>query len=144
MNGISKKATELSLVSAIEKLVVKKKNGRLNGLLEKLAKEANNELDRIYGLNRVEIDEIGKNIYEFAVSTGWLGKQRHLCTIVSFCLAMLDQSEFKYNQRITGILNEIYDYFDRVGKAPYQCNWAGSLAMEKWLKVTGDKKCSAQ
>ena len=138
MSVSARKTTELTLVRAIEHLVVEKKNGRLTGLLNRLVKAVDKELGRINGLSQSDIDEIGKRINTFAVSTGWLGKQRHLCTIVSFCLAMLDQSEFAYNQKITDILNEIYDYFDRAGKAPYQCNWAGSLAMEKWLKVTGD------
>lgn len=143
MNPSNKKMMELCTVISIPQFTkCKVSNGRLKGLYDKLENVITKELEalpKMTTLNRIRVDAL---LEEFFKSTGWQGKPRHIATLASFCLEMLENSEFKYNQRITDVLNDIVDYFDRAGKAPAITYWAGGVAARKWSDIMEVTSCA--
>ena len=71
---------------------------------------------------------------EFGRRTGWLGREKHVLTLLSFLLDMVEHSKFEYNGDIVKYLNLIFEYFERVSKKNI-CYVAGSIAGEKWRKI---------
>lgn len=133
MNPSNKKMMELCTVISIPQFTNGKvSNGRLKGLYNKLEKVITKELEilpKMSTLNRIRVDAL---LEEFFKATGWQGKPRHIATLASFCLEMLENSEFKYNPKIDDILNDIVDYFDRKKKVSGLSFVAGRIAAEKW------------
>lgn len=136
MNSSTKKMMELATVISIPKFTTGDvPNGRLKGLYGKLEKVISNELERLpkmSTLNRIRVDAL---LEEFFKATGWQGREKHISTLASFCLEMLERSEFEYNPKITEVLVDIIDYFDRAGKAPAATFWAGGVAARKWAEI---------
>lgn len=121
---------ELALCRALPDMC-KTQQGRVKGLYKNLQKETDRLLAMQPALQNKEVTVLAAMIDAFKQKTGWTGRGRHVLTYVSFLLAILD-GESKYSRIIT-ILNNIVDYFDRAGKAPIACFWAGALAKKKWL-----------
>ena len=67
------------------------------------------------------------------------GKQKHIGTIVSFCLALIENSDEEFNSKIVETLNSICDYYERVGDLHVASMWSGDLASERWMSIF-DKK----
>lgn len=127
---------ELAMVISIPELTKGMvNNGRLKSLYNRLTKAATNELDKIPIATSIELYEIGSKIAKFGKETGWEGKERHIVTLASFCLGMLENSANKLDSKIIEILNDIVDYFDRAKKAPGPSFWAGSVAADRWKKI---------
>jgi len=136
MNKTNKKMTELAMIISIPEFTKDQvKPGRLKNLYNRLTKTATKELEAIPRATIRELDIIESLVGKFGKETGWEGKPKHIITLVSFCLDLIERSEFKYNPRITETLNDIVEYFERSGKAPAPSFWAGSVAANKWKSI---------
>jgi len=129
-----KKMAELGVVRSLPDLMkVKPKPGRLTNKLFQLRYLVDNEFRnfpiKFFENNR---DTITKLLNEFGKLTKWHGKEQHIVTIASFCLAILENSESKYPKEMFTLLNDIVDYFERDGFIPEKVFWEGGDAFEKW------------
>jgi len=116
-----------------DQLIDKTLPGRLRNLLLKLQSATITEARKMKKVPNSERDAAAKRVLRFAELTKWEGKPLHICTKVNFMLALYDRSP--YGAKLIPILNEIYDYFARVKDAPKACEWAASLAYDKWEQV---------
>jgi len=140
---------ELAFIKAVYLFSEKKlKEGRLKNRFEKLAKEVDRLLDNKPKLGKYDKYVAEKRVELFSKKVGWIGKQRHIVSIISFCLALIDESDFNYSKhapKIIQYLNDIYQYFERGKDAKLLCCLSGSIAHEKWksaikeVKRYGDK-----
>jgi len=135
MNKLNGKTLELSLVYALAKTGEDQMKGRVNGLCGRLIKAVFVDLERLPKPTNLQCMEMGGFLDSFQEITKWDGENRHLATTASFCLDMLENSEFFFNPKIVTTLNKIVDHFDRAGKIPGPCFWAGSSASKKWAKI---------
>jgi len=136
MRSINKKMTELAMIISIPEFTKDQvKPGRLKNLFNRLSQTATKELEMIPPATISELYDIENLVGDFGKSTGWEGKSKHIITLVSFCLDLIERSEFRHNPRITETLNDIVEYFERSGKSPAPAYWAGSIAAEKWQKI---------
>ena len=136
MTPQNRKMAELAMVISIPEFTKGEvKNGRLKNLYQKLTKTATMELERIPKASIVELVEIEDKVANFGKETGWEGKEKHIVTLASFCLGMLENSKSKFDSKIIEILNDIVDYFERAEKAPGPSFWAGSVAASKWNAI---------
>lgn len=139
MNQSNKKLLELAMVASIREFTKEtQSNGRLNNLYSRLSKIAFKEIEKIPRPSPLEIEKIGQLVDRFGKSTGWLGKEKHIATLASFCLGMIEDSEFNFNPRIVETLNDIIDYFERAGESPAPSFWAGGVAAEKWHNIISE------
>ena len=124
---------ELTLIWSTPILLKGKlKPGRLRGLFQKLQYETAKDLHRIVGVTSSMQFETANLLEKFMYSTGWYNKSKHIMTFLSFLLSMIENSESKFNPKITETLNNIVEYFEAGGEARVQCFWAGDLAAQKW------------
>lgn len=125
-----KKIAALGLCRALPDLARIPK-GRLENLFKKLVREVDKNLaNNLYNWELVVIRE---RLDKFRDASGWGKKERHICTYVTFCMAVCEDTGLP--QAIIDRLADIWYHFDRVGKAPAASNWAGVLAAEKWDKI---------
>lgn len=112
--------------------------GRLKGLYGRLTEAVDGDLFRLPRPTVLELLRIDKSVQEFAKTTGWQNKQRHIMTLVSFCLAMIEHSEFQYSQRITKNLSEIVEYFERERMQNINASgpeiWPGKSGRKYWRR----------
>lgn len=131
-----RKIAELALIRSIPTKEFddgKMENGRLKGLFLKLQKLADKELGKLLQWpDQDDIAAIGIKLDEFGRITGWNGKERHVTSMISFCLGMIEESENRINPAIIDTLNKIIDYFERTGKQRQLCYLSGQVAAEKW------------
>lgn len=128
--------TELALVRAVPDLTLGTlPPSRLGGLYARLQKEVDKDLSRMPKVSQQEIREIGKRIEKFGLATGWLGEERHVGTLLSFCAEMIESSQYNHNPRILETINLIIEHLENAGDLKTVCCWAGSVAAEKWQEV---------
>lgn len=128
-----KKMSELALIRGIPDLIVDDlKNGRLKGQCFKLVKEVDKQFLDFPSPDEMDISKISGILSSFGKSTGWENKPKHVMTLVSFCLDMVEKSENKNSKKLIDILNNIADYFERKKDANQSSFWSGQLAAEKW------------
>lgn len=151
MTKTDRKTLELALIIALtqygirdwketvkkgELFKIKSDKDRVLGALENIVKTSVKELEKLPPLTDDELKPMAVALKSFEDQTGWnKGKDKHLATIASFCLGMLENSDFEYDQKITNNLNKIVDHFDRAKKVPGPSFWAGSVAAEKWRRI---------
>jgi len=129
------KVAELALIRAIpDSLIPKTKPGRLQGRLVKLRTEIDKMFNG-YVLQGAELEKVQQKIMAFAEKSGWEGKEKHVCTAISFMLAMIEDSEHTYPEKITELLNDILDYFERKKTTKQLCYIAGDIAAKKWRGI---------
>jgi len=100
-------------------------------------------LDNKIKLNDYQVKISKSRIDRFQRLLGWDNRERHMLSLVSFSLALIDESNFdyqKYAPKIIEYLNDIYDYFDRGNKAHLLCCVSGAVAMDKWKTVINEKE----
>lgn len=127
---------ELALVRAVPDLVIgDMKPSRLKGLYGRLQREVDRDLARLPRPSQSEIRQIACRVNEFGKATGWLGQQRHVSTLLSFCAEMNENSRFDHNPRILETINDIIAHLESGKDLPAASCWAGSVAAEKWKEV---------
>lgn len=52
---------------------------------------------------------------QFGKEANWIGNETHVASVVSFCLAFLENSKYKYPDKLFALLNKIVDYYERRG-----------------------------
>ena len=105
--------------------------GRFKNLCSRLQKECGQDLCRLI------ISETDKNkalalLRTFMKQAGWYKKSRHVTTYLSFCLSMIENSQFHYKLKITETLNALIDHLEHGGFLHDPYCWAGDLAARKW------------
>ena len=135
MNKTDRKTLELALIVALGEFGSRATTGRLQGACQKIVKFVTRELEKLPPLTDEDLKPMAVALDEFGDQTKWDGQNRHLATVASFCLEMLENSQFEYDQKILNNLNKIVDHFDRVKKVPGPSFWAGSVAAEKWKRI---------
>lgn len=138
INSNSLKIIELAFVKMLPMGTELGRNqGRLKTLFRKLEKQADIEMAKTTPISKVELDHLKELAFHLQIATGWTGKSKHPATAISFVLDVIDSRNF---ENITETLMEIVDYYERAGKLPPACNWAGNLAAEKWRTLLDDKE----
>jgi hypothetical protein len=108
-------------------------NGRLDGLLKKLRKEAERNLALMPRLSSIEAKRCTDDIMQFIDKAGWNRKDtKHAVTWANFVLAILEDAPKEFD-RIVSILREIVDYFERAKTVPAPCYWSSARAAEVFL-----------
>ena len=131
-----KQLAELALIRAIPELALDDdlKPGRLQSLYARLIKITNKELHKLVTDDN-DIRQAKKIVFEFFQVTGWAEQQRHMVTLLSFAVDMVEQSDFKYSPRIIETLTDIVNYMEQKEAVKGICCWAGGLATEKWRGI---------
>lgn len=136
MNSYIAKLSELTLIYAVGGLYIQDTpSGRLRNLYQRLINSADKELSKFPKATDRDREQAAALIQKWGESIGWLGKEKHVCTAISFCLGVIENSEFDYSPRITETMNEIIDYFERVNKLPAPSPWSGEMAAMKWDEI---------
>jgi len=131
-----KTLTELALIRAIPDLTIGNlKHGRKKSLFRRLQKAVDIDIKKLPNPSKKELDMIWEKVEAFGKQTGWLHQQKHIGTLISFCLDVTEQSEFRFNRMIVQTLNDIIEYLEAGNDFKYQSCWAGSLAAEKWREL---------
>ena len=131
------KFMELALCRAVPDLTAgTPKQSRLANLYNRLQKEVDKDLARLHPPSGAAIRQVERQIIEFGRVTGWLNKQRHIGTLLSFCAEMLENSKQRHNPKILETISLIIDHLEAGGELKTACCWAGSVAAEKWAEVT--------
>ncbi len=124
--------SELALVYGFQDFIRGNlKPGRFKNLCGRLKKECGKDLSRLIIPQGQKIKAVNL-LREFMQSAGWYKKSRHVTTYLSFCLAMIENSKFRYNPEIIITLNKLIDYLEKGGFLHEPCCWAGDLAARKW------------
>lgn len=125
--------TELALVRAIPDLTLGTlPPSRLKNLYARLQKEVDKDLAKISRPSQSEIYQIANRVNKFGKDTGWLGQERHVGTLLSFCAELIESSTFPHNPRILETINLIIEHLENAGDLKMVCCWAGSVAVDKW------------
>lgn len=123
---------ELALIHAVPMLSDAHEKSRLSGLQNTLQRLAAKELGKIRYITDQEMEKIIAHVTEWGKQTGWLNTQKHVGTLFSFCLEIIEKSNFKFNPKIIVIINEIIKHLENGKDFPFQSCWAGSIAAAKW------------
>jgi len=101
--------------------------GRLQALMNRLQRETQREFLTGRRLYADEVSMLVGKVQLWVDQVGWDKKPRHVCTITSF-LIYLVVDYLPENRKLLELLEEIYNYFERIGKNPVSCEWAGTRA----------------
>lgn len=134
MKKLHKQIAELAMVRAIPLTATTVPKGRLKGLMKRIAKQADKALDSLPIITQPEYEAICERIATWGEQTGWGSREKHAVTMISFALAMIEQSEFKHPSRLIETLTDVVDHYDRIGKAPLACCCGGA-----WLLKSGKR-----
>ena len=137
------KIVELALIRGIPDMIIGTINeGRLKKLYKKLIKEIDIQLKTLTKPTGMDIYIIGNKLEKFGIDTGWNGKKKHVVTIISFCLDMIERSDSVFTKKTVFILNDLFDYFERINEFKYPSLWGGRCAAEKWVKIISENNDS--
>ena len=138
-NYLRKRACFAVIKAMPDMLIGNLTQGRLLGLMKRLQKEVDKELMSGRRLKDREVTMLAGKISTWMDAVGWHGKDRHVCTFSSFLL-YLHNEYIPEHERIFEILDDIFKYFDRVGKAPTASEWAGTRAGAIYSELFGEKE----
>ena len=125
--------SELALIRAIPDLTIGTlKPSRKKALFLQLQKAVDKDLRKFPPQSEANLDKVWRIVQEFGKQTGWLNQTRHIGTLFSFCLEIIEKSNFKFNPTISEIINKIISHLETGKDFKYSSCWAGSLAYEKW------------
>lgn len=131
---------ELSYVRSIPDLLHGElRQGRLKNLYDRLVKTVDQEFIKLPMLSEKDVIVIRDIIVEFGKFTGWTGRKKHIATLLSFTMAMLEESEHPHNPEIINILTSIADYYERKSRFKFICCDAGAIAARKWKIICSPK-----
>jgi hypothetical protein len=131
--NIEQKCQELALIHCLG-LIHNAKPGRLRNRYDKLTAITARMLEPL-NLSWSEVSRAQNRIETFEAAVGWNKRQRHMLTIVSFVALMMEQSEFKYPDKLWDAINDIVEYYENGRDAKPLCFIAGELAYQKWQDV---------
>ncbi len=133
-------AAEMAFIRSIYDLIKgDMKPGRLQNKYLSLQKEVDKSLQNVRIDAKKELPLIGKALEIFGDKTGWNNKKRSVGTILSFTMGMIEESENTFNDKLLDLLNEIFDYHERILPFSALCYSAGAVATLKWANVK--KEC---
>ena len=131
-----KHVTELALIRSIPDLMVGElKPGRLKNLMNTLQAAVDIDLSKLVITLSITDGKKIESILEQFKTVAKFGKQKHVGTLVSFCLALIEKSDKKFNDKIVELLNLICEYYERVGDLHVASMWSGDLASERWNAI---------
>jgi Asp-tRNA(Asn)/Glu-tRNA(Gln) amidotransferase C subunit len=115
-----KHIAELGILKTIPDFLTKPLHpGRLKKAFMEVDYLVNKELKIIYSRNpNVYADNKNAIAYyldAFGKAANWIGNETHVASVVSFCLAFLETSNFSYPDKLFDSLNKIIDYYERAG-----------------------------
>lgn len=105
--------SELSLVRALPDMILDRKKinkSHLGNIYKKLQKYTDNiilSFPKVGTLDRLKIHE---RIWGFAELAGWEKKEHDVIKLLSFLLGLIDESDFKYPERIIEELNNAFEH----------------------------------
>jgi len=114
------------------------KKGRLKNQYKRLEKETTKALQVFPKISTSDVKKAEKVLNKFGKLTGWQHKERHVATLVSFALEILENSEFFYSRKTIDALVNIHDYYERASDVQPICYRAGEIAYQKWQKVLSE------
>ena len=136
MNRSTRQISELALIRSIPDLTIGTLPPcRLKGLYIRLQKWVDKDLAMLPRVSSDDLEAIEKIMDRFGDDTGWFGKQKHVGTLLSFCAAIIENSEFKFHPRIMETINDIIDHLESGNDLHFQSFWGGEIAFEKWEKL---------
>ena len=95
------------------------KPGRLRAAFVEVEHYVDMELTKIYSRNKTFFQDNKKAITyyldEFGKKAKWIGNETHVGSVISFCLAFLETSQYKYPDKLFESLNKIIAYYERAG-----------------------------
>lgn len=109
--------------------------GRLRGKCEELVQWSAGRLMELRPrLTAVDVARVQAMKDRWGTAVGWNGRPRHVCTVVSFLIAVMTD-HFRDETKMVDNLTAVFDYYDRAGNCPIQAGWAGTLAYLKFEKI---------
>ena len=127
---IATRIAKLAMVRMIPEFFLDKvPPGRLHGRLLKLQNEVDSMLSRMPPPTPEQNRAIYKIVSNFGYLSGWEGKERHIITVISFVMALVNDEKW---DKINDLLVDIHDYYERVGDTNQLCYIGGNIAAEKW------------
>lgn len=117
--------TELGILKTIPDFLVEPlKPGRLRKAFMEIDYLIGVELRKIYQKDPNFFPDnksaIAYYLHEFGKKANWIDNETHVASVVSFCLAFLETSEYKYSEKLFENLNKIVDYYERAGFISYK------------------------
>jgi hypothetical protein len=94
-------------------------------MAKRLRKLTYKEIKKLPHFDNDELAQAEKVLKQFEIESGWKGKGRHIATLASFGLDIIERSEFNFDPKIQETLINIVDHFDRAGKVPGPSFWSG-------------------
>jgi len=105
----------------------------LNKILQKkVRKNPNYYKDNVKGL-AYYLDKFGHE-------AKWIGEETHVASVISFCLVFLEQSQEKYPEKLFTLLNELIDYYERVGHIKFEDFKIAEDFAEVWQNIPAYKE----
>jgi len=108
--------------------------GRLQALMNRLQLETQREFMSGRRLYADEVSMLTGKVQLWVDKVGWDKKPKHVCTITSF-LIYLVVDYMPENRKLLEILEQIYNYYERDGKNPVSCEWAGTRSAEIFSEI---------
>ena len=131
-----KRTAELALIRSVPDLTLGTlPPSRLKGLFERLQKHVDKDLRRRPRITEDELAVLRVKLDEFSQATGWNRNPKHIGTLLSFCLEIIERSEFKFNQGITEVINQIIAHLEDGKDFHYPSCWGGEVAYNKWEDI---------
>jgi len=133
-NDNMNKTSELALVECLPVNVLPHtRQGRLQNKLKALQLAVHREFDKMPLITKEEKEIASDKITAFGLKTGWDKTEKHPVTLISFLLEMIENSKYKYSYKITKLLVEIFEYYERGKEARTACLVAGKGGHQKWM-----------
>jgi hypothetical protein len=119
-NEQAKHIAELGILKTIPDFLAQPLHpGRLKKAFLEIEYLVGKELQKIYKNNpNVYADNkeaLSYYLDEFGKQAEWIGNETHVGSVVSFCLAFLETSNYSYPDKLFDSLNKIVDYYERDG-----------------------------
>jgi len=131
------KVAELCFIKALPKFIINDlKPGREKNLVDRLEKAVDISLAKSPQLTWGEMREARNRMAVWGKETGWYDKEKHITTLISFLLAMIEESQFTFDPKIIECLNNLFEYVDRKYPAKTICMVAGGIANDKWRSIS--------
>ena len=105
---------ELAMIRAIPDFARQKpKKCRLSSLYRRLQNAVDKELSKQPMLTDHAVLNIENQIFEFGTIMGWEKKAIDIQVLFSFVLGLIDNSQYKFTERIIKTLNDCFDWITR-------------------------------